>query len=226
MKPDRIFLIRHGKSQGNVDKSIYKNIPDYAIQLTPVGVNQAMEAGERIRKITGDSIKFYVSPFWRTRQTFQEILRAFPTLKKDSDTFYEDPRLREQEWCGRLRKDGFMDEIEAERDSYGNFYYRFDGGESCADVFDRVSNFLDTLHRDFEKNSFPKNCVIVTHGMTLRVFLMRFLHLSVEEFERLKNPGNCQFVILELKGSKYILTTGLEEYKEIKHNYQFDWNND
>ena len=226
MKPKRIFLVRHGKSEGNLNKSIYKNVPDYAIQLTPVGENQALGVGKEIRQITGtDFVKFYVSPFWRTRQTFQKIIEAFPSLKKDPTTYYEDPRLREQEWCGKLRKDGFMHEIEAERDAYGHFYYRFESGESCADVFDRVSGFLDTLHRDFQKTDFPENCVIVTHGMTLRVFLMRFFHLSVEEFERLKNPANAQFVLLEFNEltGKYELTRGLDDYKETRHKYQFNW---
>jgi broad specificity phosphatase PhoE len=226
VKPDRIFVVRHGKSEGNIDKSIYKNIPDYAIQLTSEGKNQAEEVGKEIKNIIGsDSVKFYVSPFWRTIQTFQEIIKAFPSLKRDSYTYYEDPRLREQEWCGKLREDGYMHEIEAERDAYGHFYYRFDGGESCADVFDRISGFLDTLHRDFQKGDFPYNCIIVTHGMALRVFLMRFFHLSVEEFERLKNPRNCQFVLLELNKSteKYKLIKGLDDYKNIRHKYQFKW---
>lgn len=224
MKPSRIFIIRHGQSQGNVDRILYRTIPDYAIQLTPLGRIQAFEAGNKIKDIIGnESVKFYVSPFWRTRQTFQEIFKSFPLLTKNDDTFYEDPRLREQEWSGKLCQNEFIHEVEAERDAYGHFYYRFEGGESCADIFDRISGFLNTLHREFEKENFPENCVIVTHGMTLRVLLMRFFHMSIEKFETLKNPDNAQFVILKLCNNKYKLELGLTKFKNIKHPYQFKW---
>ena len=33
--------------------------------------------------------------------------------------------------------------------------------------------------------------LIVSHGLTIRCFVMRFLHLTVEEFDSMKNPGNC-----------------------------------
>lgn len=52
---------------------------------------------------------------------------------------------------------------------------------------------------------------------------MRFFHLSVEEFERLRNPKNCQLVVLEQNGKKYQITTGLDDYPSIRHRYQFDW---
>ena len=54
-----------------------------------------------------------------------------------------------------------------------SFYYRIPDGESGADVYDRVSTFLETLYRDFAKPDYPENTIIVTHGMTLRLFFMR-----------------------------------------------------
>jgi broad specificity phosphatase PhoE len=38
--------------------------------------------------------------------------------------------------------------------------------------------------------------LIVTHGLTIRCFVMRFLHLSVEEFDSLANPRNCAVVTI------------------------------
>lgn len=151
------------------------------------------------------------------------IKMAFPF---NTWKYYEDPRLREQEWAGALRKDGYLSELENERDAFGHFYYRFDGGESCADVYDRISSFLNTMYRDFEKEHFAENVIIVTHGMALRVFLMRFFHLSVEMFEELKNPKNCQSVMLKRNDiGKYDLIKGLDLYPTKKHPYQFNWSN-
>jgi broad specificity phosphatase PhoE len=38
--------------------------------------------------------------------------------------------------------------------------------------------------------------VIVTHGLALRLFLMRWFQWSVECFEESQNPGNCELVTM------------------------------
>ncbi len=37
---------------------------------------------------------------------------------------------------------------------------------------------------------------IVTHGLTIRCFVMRFLHLTVEQFDVMDNPANCEIITL------------------------------
>lgn len=46
-----------------------------------------------------------------------------------------------------------MPSIMRERREIGAFYYRFPDGESGADVYDRVDNFVEHLHRLFRKSS-------------------------------------------------------------------------
>jgi broad specificity phosphatase PhoE len=70
-------------------------------------------------------------------------------------------------------------------------------GESGADVYDRVSTFLETLHRDFKNPGYPKATIIVSHGIAIRVFLMRWFHWSVEKYETVRNMLNCETIILE-----------------------------
>jgi hypothetical protein len=41
-----------------------------------------------------------------------------------------------------------------------------------------------------------QNLVIVTHGLTMRLFCMRWFHWSVEYFESLENPVNGGHVVL------------------------------
>jgi broad specificity phosphatase PhoE len=77
-KPERIILIRHGESEGNVNHKIYSTTPDNKINLTDLGKEQARVAGENIKKLVGDeSCFFYLSPFQRTRQTFEQISKAW-----------------------------------------------------------------------------------------------------------------------------------------------------
>lgn len=194
MRPQRIILIRHAESEGNADNTIYQNTQDFALKLSQKGIEQAKTAGKQIREIIqNESIYVYLSPYYRTRETFKGLSES---IKDNIVKVVEDPRIREQDW-GHLRHPDDNKGISKERDDFSTFYYRIPDGESGADVFDRVSNFLDTLHRDFEKEKFPKNILIVTHGLTLRLFLMRWFHWTVEEFEKLRNPKNCQIVVMQ-----------------------------
>ncbi len=191
-KPSRIFLVRHGEATHNVDHSVVTTTPDWRIPLTDRGREQARQAGQRLgHGLQGTSIQglgVYASPYVRTMQTWEEMK---PLVHRDYDISFvkEDLRLREQEHGPY--NDRSDDDVEAERDAYGSLFWRFPQGESGCDVADRLSTFLDTLHRDFEKPAFPDNVLIVTHGYTLRVLLMRWLHWSVERFHTLANPANA-----------------------------------
>lgn len=207
MKPKRIILIRHGESEGNRDNSQYLVTPDFALKLTPTGIEQAKRAGKDIRAIIGnESVYAYISPFHRTRETFKYISES---INDNIIKAVEDPRIREQDW-GHLRNPDENNEISKERDKFSTFYYRIPDGESGADVYDRVTTFLDTIHRDFEKTIYPENVLIVTHGITIRLFLMRWFHWSVEEFEGLHNPKNCQISVMEkMSNNHYRLVSEL-----------------
>lgn len=217
MKPNRIILIRHGQSEGNADPDVYKVKPDYALSLSEKGLNQAELVGKGLKSILNNgSVFFYVSPFWRARSTFEQIVKHIPLAQYK---FIEEPRLREQE-RGHLRSREENKKLENEQDAFGPFYFRFPGGESCADVYDRVSGFFGTLQRDFEKENFPENAVIITHGMTIRLFLMKWFHWNVEKFESFANPENCQLVIMERdEKGKYHLKSELKKHV-AKHKFQ------
>lgn len=212
MKPKRIILIRHGESEANVDRYLFGRIPDYTIELTDKGRMQATEAGIRLKHLVADeSVYFYLSPFWRARSTFECIVSAFP---RHQFSYSEEPRLREQEW-GYLRCQDEFDRICRERQEYGTFYYRIPGGEAGSDVYDRINDLLGSLYRDFASSDFPDNCVLVTHGLTMRLFIMRFFHLTVEEFESMLPPQNCELVVMELQpDGHYSLMTDMEYSSE------------
>jgi broad specificity phosphatase PhoE len=214
-KPRRIVLIRHGQSEGNADKAVLATRPDYRLILSPLGRQQAQEAGRALGQLfAGQSVRAYVSPFFRARQTFEQIQVGAASAINVAST-YEDPRIREQDF-GHLRAVEAAKLIDAERRAFGAFFYRVPDGESGADVYDRISGFLDTLWRDFEKPDYPENALLVSHGLTVRLFLMRWFHWSVETFERLRNPSNCEFFVMELEDAtgKYALTTPLGEFSE------------
>lgn len=205
MKPKRIILIRHGESQANINREVYLTVPDHKIPLTNNGIEQASTAGLKLQQeLGGESVHYYVSPHLRSRQTYHNISKHIP------GRMFEDPRLREQEW-GHFRTPDETKALEDIRDRYGPFHYRFPGGESGADVYDRASAFIETLHRDFQDEDYPQNTILVTHGLTIRLFLMRWFHSSVEDFESWKNPKNCQRFIMnkDIFNDSYLFPAGL-----------------
>lgn len=203
LKPKRLILVRHGESQGNVDQKIYASVPDHALHLTERGWAQAQCAGRELRRILGDEpAVWYVSPYVRTRETLHAIAQAFGGL--DQLRWKEDPRIREQDF-GNYQNPERMAAQKEERWEFGRFYYRFpEGGESCADVYDRVSSFMESLYRYWAEHPQVENYVLVIHGVTISCFLMRFFKYSVDEFNSYKNFGNCEFAVLERNESGWL----------------------
>jgi broad specificity phosphatase PhoE len=173
-----ILLVRHGESLAND-----------SIALTDRGHEQARAAGQQIGQAFIRDALVYRSPFLRARQTLDGILTG-SGIAPDEVRVFEDPRLREVEH-------GYADVPQQRRlqDVHGAFFYRFNGGESPADCFDRTSGFLEGLMRQVARKSSDK-VLIVTHGLTIRCFVMRFLHLTVEQFETMRNPANCDVVTI------------------------------
>jgi hypothetical protein len=105
-----------------------------------------------------------------------------------------------------------------ERAEYGHFFYRIPNGESAADAYDRVSGFNESLWRSFQEEDFASVCVLVTHGLMTRVFLMKWYHWSVEYFEDLRNINHCEFVVMakHKDNGKYNLKNQLRTWTQYK----------
>ena len=110
----------------------------------------------------------------------------------------------------------YLNILKATRKCLIIFYYRFPGGEAASDVYDRINDLLGSLHRDFTESDFPENCVLITHSLAIRLFIMRWFHHTVEEFECMCSPKNCDLVILEKNiDGHYQLVTPIETAESI-----------
>lgn len=185
-----IKLVRHCESEANTGKVATHEVGDHTIPLTSLGLGHARDIGKAIGREYLSGSLVYASPYRRTRETLAGILEGCGVSAKDLAGSYEDPRLREVEH-------GYEPiESQAElRRTHGWFYYRFRGGESPADCYDRTSSFLESMMRQVERKN-AERVLIVTHGLAVRCFVMRFLHLSVEEFDVLANPHNGAIITL------------------------------
>jgi 2,3-bisphosphoglycerate-dependent phosphoglycerate mutase len=208
----RILLVRHGESMGNVDKAVHEQMADHAIPLSPRGRSQALEAGERIRQFyeglpgalrpTREQVRLWTSPYRRTRETADGIEEGAVGCIGDRR---EHILLCEQQF-GLF--DGIPDEELARRFPEEHAHYRkaeqFEGrfwarmplGESRFDVATRIHQAFGTFHRDAARHGIH-DLVVVCHGVTLRAFVMMWLHLSPEWFDHEHNPKNCAIRLLE-----------------------------
>ncbi|WPH00422.1 Hypothetical protein R9X50_00324900 [Acrodontium crateriforme] len=232
-KPRLIILIRHAQSEGNKNREIHQMIPDHRVKLTDEGWKQAEDAGRRLRHLLrpDDTLQIFTSPYRRTRETTEGLLKTL-TARDDPDDplsppspfsrskikVYEEPRIREQDFGNFQPCSAEMERMWQERADYGHFFYRIPDGESAADAYDRISGFNESLWRQFGEETFPSVCVLVTHGLMTRVFLMKWYHWSVEYFEDLRNINHCEFILMKQNqdNGKFVLDSQLRTWSELK----------
>ena len=218
----RIFLIRHGLSQSNIDWKVNAKVADHAIELTDEGHQQAATVGEvlgehltRIPELQWrpsfgiPHIRLWNSPYTRTRQTADHIIRTCLRRPKENIPWIRDRRehllLAEQQF-GIF--DGLSDaEREKQYPDFQSYYEKckaFEGklwpkmplGESRFEVAQRVHQAFGTFHRDAERHGI-KNIIIVGHGTINRAFVMMWLHLPYEWMHEEPNPKNCSIRLIE-----------------------------
>ena len=179
-RPRQLVLVRHAQSARNEIKagSTYfvdaeqrepiKGVPDHDIPLTSRGIDQAKQTGIEIRNRFGIFDYIYHSGYKRTEDAARYILEAYSPDEREIIKVRHNPFIREI-YSGYAYD---MTTVEAESafpwlreywDTFGGFMARPPGGESLADVTNRVYTFLGTLFRD----RVNQNVLVVTHGGTL-----------------------------------------------------------
>jgi len=101
------------------------------------------------------------------------------------------------------------------RAKYGKFYARCPNGESVKDVVMRVDLFIRRLLRRYLTSEFRYNTfVIVSHGITIRAFIMRWFHLGPMWYEKSTNHPNCSIYEIFEAEQKFIFG-GYDKYGQV-----------
>jgi len=257
-KPIRIFLIRHAESEGNVDPKAYEKYQDHALPLTARGTKMSESAGAMLSgylnklsregslDLNNDSVGIFVSPYTRTRATLQGLLDGGLADFVTEEMIWESQYLTEMDW-GLFEGDGWQMEEVREMPEYernrckraknGKFYARCPNGESVKDVVMRVDLFTRRLLRRYLTSSYRLNTfVIVSHGITIRAFIMRWFHMGPQWYEKSTNHPNCSVYEIFQSESKFIfggyghnaelvdmkeLNKNLVSADEVRHKYDF-----
>lgn len=208
--PEKLWIVRHGQSAGNVARDaaheaghsiIDINIRDVDVPLSGLGERQAQALGQWFTTLPEEEKPEVIlsSPYVRARQTARFICEAGGVTGEARPPIV-DERLREREFgiFDRLTSRGIQEkypDIAEHRALLGKFYHRAPGGESWADVIQRLRGALDTIslhHAD-------RRVLIVCHQVV--VLCIRYILEEMDEAQILAidkeadviNCGVCEY---------------------------------
>lgn len=206
--PSTLVLVRHGESERNVAKAGrafftddqarqgHRGVADHRIPLTDAGHQQAQLTGQALRKRFGSFDQVFHSGYVRTIETMKGLLSVYNDDERARINIDANLFIRERD-TGHA-----YDMTEAENSeafpymheywtTAGPFFAHPPGGESIAQVAQRVQLFLDMLCR----NHRGERVLVVTHAGTLRAFRFLLEGWSYDEADRWLSeyppPKNC-----------------------------------
>ncbi|RZI86161.1 MAG: histidine phosphatase family protein [Rubrivivax sp.] len=186
--PQRLWIVRHGQSAGNVarDAAEAAGLPlidvayrDVDTPLSALGERQAQSLAHWFGRLPTPEQPTVImsSPYLRAVQTAQTVVTAggLHHLR-----LIKDERLREKEFgiLDRLTRRGIEEkypELSEQRAHVGKFYFRPPGGESWCDVILRLRQVLETVTREYAR----ENVLIVGHQVIVNCF--RYLLERMDE---------------------------------------------
>lgn len=200
--PERIWVVRHGQSAGNVarDHAEANNITlielehrDADVPLSSLGHRQSLALGAWVKGLQEHQRPQVVlaSPYVRAQQTAQAVADVLGNDRR----LVIDERLREKEFgiLDRYTSSGIVatfPELAAQRRLVGKFYFRPPGGESWCDVILRLRGVVG----DLQRNHAGARVMIVAHQVIVNC--MRYLLEGMDEqtvldIDRQGDVPNC-----------------------------------
>jgi broad specificity phosphatase PhoE len=229
--PDRLWLVRHGESAGNVARDLAESNQleridlhgrDVDVPLSDLGKGQAEALGTWLAERPADERPTVVwsSPYIRAQQTAEIALSAggldLPVVV--------DERLREREFgvLDGLTRRGIEAQWPQEalrRKAIGKFYHRPPGGESWTDALLRVRSVVSDIRHDCP----GERVLVVAHQVV--VLLARYVLEGMTEAEIMAvdaagDVANCSLTSYLLETDRDVLR--LDRYNDVQHLRQQD----
>jgi len=209
--PQRLWIVRHGQSAGNVARDAAESARatwidvatrDVDTPLSQVGESQAQALGAWFGALPQDGRPNVVlsSPYIRSMRSAELIVESAGGFS-EALAIVADERLREKEFgiLDRMTTFGIRKtypSLSEQRQHVGKFYFRPPGGESWCDVILRLRSVLDTLTREYSKQS----VLIVAHQVIVNCFRYLFERMTEAEVLAIDRQGdvpNCGVTFYE-----------------------------
>ena len=232
--PNRLWIIRHGESAGNVarDRAHLEGLDridiqqrDVDVPLSERGETQSESLGRWFAALPAAQRPDVVitSPYMRACGTAAAVEDAGGLAAGTARKI--DERLREREFgvLDRLTSAGIKrlyPEHADLRKSVGKFYHRPPGGESWCDVILRLRSLLDTMSLHFAE----RRVLVVAHQVV--VLCLRYLLEDMTEAQILKIDGagdvaNCSITEYAVRaGPAPAIPLELIRYNFIDHLHE------
>jgi probable phosphoglycerate mutase len=202
LETKKIYLVRHGQTNNNLNKILQGGNVDLGINETG---NKQSEAFFNAYKHV-PFVKIYLSKLKRTKESMQSFL--------DLGIPYEENELLNEIsygiYDGKVTSEGensFYCKVVNEWEN-GNLSMKLEGGESPLDVQGRIKIFLNHIL------SKPNEDVILIcmHGRAMRIFLSTILNYELSYMEMFKH-SNLGLYILNYSSD----TFSIEKFNDCSH---------
>ena len=195
----RVVLLRHGESQWNLENRFtgWVDVP-----LTPRGIQEAKNAGDKLRGFTFD--RAFTSVLARANETLRLVLEG---IGQSDIPVVKDKALNERMY-GELQG---LNKAETAK-KYGEAQVKIwrrsydippPGGESLKDTAERVLPYYEQTIKPYLLKG--ETILIAAHGNSLRALTMELEQLSREQVLELNIPTGAP-VLYELDGAGKVVS--------------------
>ena len=178
----RLILLRHGESQWNLENRFtgWVDVP-----LSPRGIQEAKDAGEKLRSFTFD--RAFTSVLARANETLRLVLEA---IGQTAIPIEKDKALNERMYgeLQGLNKDETVKKYGEAQVKIWRIRYdvRPPGGESLKDTAERVLPYYEQTIKPYVLKG--ETILVAAHGNSLRALIMKLEQLSREQVLELNIP--------------------------------------
>ncbi|MEO6111071.1 MAG: 2,3-bisphosphoglycerate-dependent phosphoglycerate mutase [Nitrospiraceae bacterium] len=178
----RLILLRHGESQWNLENRFtgWVDVP-----LSPRGIQEAKDAGEKLRSFTFD--RAFTSVLARANETLRLVLEA---IGQTAIPIEKDKALNERMY-GELQGLNKDETVKKYGEAQVKIWRRsYDvpppGGESLKDTAERVLPYYEQTIKPYVLKG--ETILVAAHGNSLRALIMELEQLSREQVLELNIP--------------------------------------
>ena len=178
----RLILLRHGESQWNLENRFtgWVDVP-----LSPRGIQEAKDAGEKLRSFTFD--RAFTSVLARANETLRLVLE---TIGQTGIPIEKDKALNERMY-GELQGLNKDETVKKYGEAQVKIWRRsYDvpppGGESLKDTAERVLPYYEQTIKPYVLKG--DTILVAAHGNSLRALIMELEQLSREQVLELNIP--------------------------------------
>ena len=188
----RIILARHGQDKDNAKNILNgrRNAP-----LTALGITQAYELADKLRKAKNLNIKhIFSSPFQRAVRTADICSRNLFVPHTILDCLIERSH-------GILEGHPYSDIkllAKSFKEIYGNIYVlEVEGGEGYPELCERAKSVLSEIRNKMAEMNISGDVLVISHGAISRAMTIVHQGLTHNEIFNATSFSNCEFRVLE-----------------------------